>query len=161
MSRKESNHNNTVIVGSNEDVLLNHTDSVAWKVLDHVPLNVAVALLNSNDGYLIHGNNTYFESVNNTYFVTVGTPSTLNRSKEGLGTTDSVDVHSTSDDDDDTDSDPVSSISNDNRDLKCQEILKEFPIQNTCCPLSTYQSMTTINDFFPLSSPCFKYNYYN
>ena len=53
-----------------------------------------------------------FLLLNNTYFVTVGTPRYLNRSKEGVGTTD-IDVHNTGDDDD-TDSDPISSISNDN-----------------------------------------------
>ena len=97
VGRKESDYNNTVSIGSNDDVVLDYTDSYTWKVLDHVPVNVADALLDSNDGYLIHDNNTYFVTVDNTYFVTVGTH--LNRSKEGVGITNIVDVHSTGDDD--------------------------------------------------------------
>ena len=176
--RNESNHNNTMSVGSNEDILLDNTDLVDWKVLDHVPLNAADALLELNDGYLIYDNNTYFFT-NNTFFVTVGPPSTLNRSKEGVGTTNIVDVHS-NDDDDDTDSDPVSStgISNDNRihdtNLEKNSLFDTATVADVLLdsnedslihdnnlylekgslslPHKISQSTTTINDFIPLST---------
>ena len=76
---KESNHNNTASVGSNEDMLLD------WKILNYIPLNIVNALVLSNDGYLIHGNYMYFVTDNCTYFGTVGIPSYLNRSKRRSG----------------------------------------------------------------------------